>query len=320
VSDGWEIKYGFDPCDNSSPNKNDDGDQDGISDYNEYCLEDTPGFFVDRNVTIKYHNMSKWGAQPDRQDIFVEVDWMKKHIKTYIMMPQGNGEYKRIDVEYDIEYKMSEEAKDKVILAFFKACKYGNHITLHIDDGCMGGGETIPYQEINYIDIIPGVNNDIYDIKWGNDWNITYKEIGEIEDICTLNMGDNNNFNYERFRVFYYCVFDKCLESNDNTIQNIIFKTHLGQSDGYDTFCISKGHPILNDGYYDGLNVAGVFMHELGHCLSLNRDSEGVYGFDVLGPKTCMNYRDIYDTIDYSENEWSMLDLLSKANPLIRRY
>ena len=49
---------------------------------------------------------------------------------------------------------------------------------LHIDDGCMGGGEAIDYLPVlawsmgrNSV-CMPGSDNDFWDVKWGNGWDV----------------------------------------------------------------------------------------------------------------------------------------------------
>jgi len=62
---------------------------------------------------IDEYNYRMYGARPERQDIFVEVDWMEG-------------------------CKMQDLAKKKVTVPFMK-----HGIGLHIDDGCMGGGSKV---------------------------------------------------------------------------------------------------------------------------------------------------------------------------------
>jgi hypothetical protein len=227
LSDGWEIRYGFDPLSDNSPDKNDDdGDNDGIKDHNEYYLG-TPEIKVlkrtwmvnktinSKDITCRVHDMGRWGAQPDRQDIFVEVDWMKNN-KT--------GK----------EYKMSNGAKEIVILSFFRACKYGVNITLHIDDGCMGGGmnNTKYFKHIffNKDDAFA----DYYSIEWYYDNSIYFSDIRE--------------------NVFHYCIF------GDNYAKYPTGgKGKTNGDKGY--FAVFKSY-----GKSDERN-AHVFYHELGHNL-----------------------------------------------------
>lgn len=99
----WEDKYGYNPFsyDNHSIL---DEDKDGLNNYEEWL-------------------MNEWHADPFRQDIFVEVDYMENKLfgNTYLPL----------------------YSKERVISAFSK-----HNIMLHIDDGLMGeGGEILPYQK-----------------------------------------------------------------------------------------------------------------------------------------------------------------------------
>ncbi|MDG6226072.1 MAG: hypothetical protein QCI82_11250 [Candidatus Thermoplasmatota archaeon] len=303
MSDGWEVVHNRDPLSaaNGGPIRNDtnDPDEDGISDWHEYDLE-------------------KYGAHPNNKDIFVEVDRMVKEVYGIEESPFQSS---MIAPSYHhVEFNISTKTVFLLIKSFCKE-KY----SLHIDIGGMGGGTRIKYQKINYIGLEPlyGNNNDIYDIKWGNNWSISYKEYTDSTyNIYTWYQGDNPQFNFSRFRIFYYCVIDEQLETDDNSIQNIIFRTHLGMpvKNNYETFCISRGHPLLNNGITEDLNVGGVFMHELGHCLGLDRDNEGFHGYDENGSKTCMNYKYILNTIDYSCQEWNEINLLTKSDYTIVRF
>ncbi|HEC77149.1 MAG TPA: hypothetical protein ENI33_07855 [Thermoplasmatales archaeon] len=91
----WEDKYGYNPFipENHSSL---DGDKDGVQNIEEYM-------------------MAEWYADPFRQDIFVEVDFMENRFFGHTTFPQYS--------------------KEKVISAFSK-----HNIMLHIDDGLMGGG------------------------------------------------------------------------------------------------------------------------------------------------------------------------------------
>ncbi|MCU0798134.1 MAG: hypothetical protein MUC62_00485 [Candidatus Thermoplasmatota archaeon] len=269
MSDGWEIKYGFDPCDNSSPNKNNDGDQDGISDYNEYCLEDTPGAFVENNVTIKYHNMSKWGAQPDRKDIFVEVDWMvREWFDDYSFTKK--------------ELKLNQEMKDKLILLFFKQIEKNYSFTLHIDDGYMGGGTQLDYQPRIYINKKNGGFNDLQDFYL-------------------------NNFYYIlRQGVFHYCVIGNEVFSNGESedtdwVPGVSTKGHFiiggefhTQEKMANVFLHELGHTfgLLREG---GSNFTGID----------NTDTTRPWKCEFwkyLEYKSVMNYNFIYDFLfNYSD-------------------
>ena len=60
----------------------------------------------------------------------------------------------------------------------YKGAKRAASWKLHIDDGCMGGGEAIDYLPVlawsmgrNSV-CMPGSDNDFWDVKWGNGWDV----------------------------------------------------------------------------------------------------------------------------------------------------
>lgn len=71
----------------------------------------------------------------------------------------------------------------------------------HIDDGCMGGGTSISHIAPINFDPIAGNDNDFYDVKWGNGWDVN----GNNQvDIGTDNL--HGNFNVNRLGIFHYCI------------------------------------------------------------------------------------------------------------------
>ncbi len=120
ISSAWEWKWGYDPMmgDNHSVL---DPDNDGLN-------------------NIEESELVKWGANPYRKDIYVEVDFMEK----------GPGLFSKDHVFY-------EESKQMVMDKFAE-----RNITLHIDDGCMqGGGEFLKFHE-EFIDEEGGVGSQYY--------------------------------------------------------------------------------------------------------------------------------------------------------------
>lgn len=186
-----------------------DPDGDGLTNYVEYSLE-------------------TWLANPFYQDIFVEVDGMRSSGKRY---------------DYPV-YMLWEESQQMVI------DKFSRHgITLHIDDGRMGGGgEIVPYAEA------------------------TTPVMGMYEYY-------HNNFAQDRKGIFHYCLISHRAgwifpQDNDNK---------------YDAFSVSGSRDVfwadfgLNNIFYSFLHpdlsffnprtkyvwLASLFMHELGHSLGL---------------------------------------------------
>jgi parallel beta-helix repeat protein len=93
VPDWWERKWGYNPY-TFENHRNLDPDEDGLNNVEE-CFTD------------------KWGSNPFKKDIFLELDWM--------------GSNKPIWTS-------------KIVESFAR-----KNISLHIDTGNLGGGEEIPY-------------------------------------------------------------------------------------------------------------------------------------------------------------------------------
>jgi len=164
------------------------------------------------------------------------------------------------------------------------------NIVFHLDYGSMGGHDIIPFEEI---------------IEWGN--------FDEIYYDFFLH-GDENNW---RRGVFHYGV--------------VVYKS--GGPAGYmfrsNAFQItSSGHEkiVLEKSWANRDTVFGsAYMHELGHTFGFNpipghSRSGGLIGYLINRPyKSCMNYRYMYYTIDYSDgsrrlpdlDDWSRMDLTS---------
>jgi hypothetical protein len=113
----FEYKYfqWYDPF-NWEDHKNIDSDYDGLSNYEEFIT-------------------SKWGSDPFRKDLFVELD---------IMEEGPNGEIS----------EFPQESKELLNTAFNR-----QNIVLYLDDGCFGGGEPIPFDDSSTMD-------EIRDIYW----------------------------------------------------------------------------------------------------------------------------------------------------------
>ncbi len=136
------------------------------------------------------------GIDLDGQDIFVEADWMTGH-------------------------RMRETPQNLVVRAF------GRHdITLHIDDGCMGGGGSIGWDDNGFITSVE--ESSLYDSKG-------YDRTGSF------------GFKPEHKGVFRYCIL---AEDTDGTAH--------GSAPG-DDFTIGVKH------FQSTLSFVHTFMHEPGH-------------------------------------------------------
>ena len=200
--------YGTDP-----DKKDTDGD--GMDDGWEvkYGFEPTydnhPGAYdhdsdgISSEKEYVYHD---WCALPDRKDIFVEVDWMKGH-------------------------KMKEKAKILVIRAFAR-----HDISLHIDDGCMGGGTNVPMQSSNTFS---------YPSDWDNYYNSHFLK---------LKSGSASH----RDGVFHYCLMAKSKAPGSNSRGQGGCPGYSGHTDMFVTYDMKS---------LSSKNQVNGFIHELGHNL-----------------------------------------------------
>jgi parallel beta-helix repeat protein len=136
--DWWEEKWGYDP-NIWDDHKNLDPDKDALNNLEE-CFTD------------------KWGSNPFKKDIFLEIDWFESTNPN-----QSN--------------KPSEELLEDLVLTFDK-----HDINLHFDIGNLGGGEEIPFFESKfpYVKLI----NLYWDYFLHNDLKNPRKGIFHYEVIC----------------------------------------------------------------------------------------------------------------------------------------
>ena len=221
---------------------------------------------------------SRWLSDPFSKDIFIEIDFMRMwNLNRLCSFP--------------------EKSRYLVWRAFAR-----HNITIHIDDGCMGGGgEAIPF-----------------------DTELTVDSLREIRDRYFLH-GDPNNW---RRGVFHYAVIT-CfgIKAYGRSVSGMAFYI--------DAFFIAQlkvafWSPLFllhGSSYHRAL--ASVFMHELGHNLGIyNGNTPGCDNESTKFPwqkgywlyasyKSCMNYRYVYKIVDYSDgshgendfDDWSKIDL-----------
>ncbi|HWR27409.1 MAG TPA: hypothetical protein VN377_03105, partial [Candidatus Thermoplasmatota archaeon] len=239
--------------------------------YDPFVWEDHSHLDPDNDglSNVEEYLTSQWGSDPFRKDIFVELDQMEAG---------PNGEQASV---------FPELGKDILRDAFDK---YNIH--LHLDDGSMGGGEWIPFD------------------------NETPRE-----ELITLYQdyflhGDNNNW---RKGVFHYGLL-----VYDATYAGYVF----GVDDNYwGAYQISsKRVDKRSHGAGKAIGYASVYMHELGHTLNIKmpggHDAKSGFPWNInwwkwRPYKSCMNYGYTYLLVDYSDgsrgrndhDDWSTLDL-----------
>lgn len=282
----WELEniYHLDPSIDYSRL---DSDNDGVPDpwedkygYDPLSWDDHQNLDPDRDGldNVEEWKTSRWLSDPFAKDIFVEVDYM-----------ETNRLYPRT-------YTFPERSQQMLLNAFAK-----HNITVHIDDGSMGGGG----------DIIPF------------DPELTGEELMQIREKYFLH-GDPN---YWRRGVFHYAIFCCKIKTYGRSACGRMFYT--------DSFviaeqCVRDWIPVF---YLRGSSypraMASVFMHELGHNLGIyygntpgcdNENTRFPWQKDYWkygNYKSCMNYRYVYKIVDYSNglngendfDDWSRIDL-----------
>jgi len=211
----------------------------------------------------------KWGSNPFKRDIFIECDWIKS-------------------VYPNVTNKPQRKYIDEMIVQFAK-----RDITLHFDDGSLGGGEEIPT-------IINFTHSDLTDIYWDyflhNDIINPRKGIFHYSLVCDLGPA----------RGFSFVGVD-----------------HL------DSFCTSA--QMIQGSFPTRPRaelIQSIIFHELGHTLGLTVDDHGgidneavtlpflVQYLKYKNYKSIMNYHYTYKIFDYSDgtngkgdfDDWSKLD------------
>ena len=292
-----EVMLGTDPCVDDSL-RDDDGD--GVPLFWEYRFGFDPFVFEDHSVldidddglnNIEEFMTSQWGSDPFRDDLFLELDQME-------FGPNGEG------------YLMPEQSKEMLVEPFNR-----RNIVFHIDDGCMGGGELIPFEKKSWI------TND--------------KQ--QYQDYFLH--GDANNW---RRGVFHWglVMYDhrpKLMKGYAFPGESMVTGSVL---EGRNCFIVSSKSIMEKSGpgwppCTFELAFASVVMHELGHGLGVlgsvfpgcdnqkGRSPLGI-GFWMYGDYvSCMNYRYCYRYMDYSDgsngmrdfDDWSFMELARFQQP-----
>jgi len=229
---------------------------------------------------VEEYRVSKWGSDPFRKDIFVEMDQMAAG---------PNGEPASL---------MPDGAKELLNTSFNR-----RNIVYHIDDGCMGGGEMIPFIEH-------------FPMFWEDPNNTT----DEIYNDYFLH-GNENNW---RRGVFFYSaiVYDGGFQGYN--YRNGAFLISLQPIREHQKFALRI--------WGKDTALASVYMHEHGHSLGLNElyghDTDSYYPWQIkywrYRPyKSCMNYGYTYRLVDYSDgshgkndrDDWDTIDLTLFQQP-----
>lgn len=260
----------------TDPEVEDSGDPDGDNiptswewkwGYNPLVWEDHVNTDPDEDSINNYEEYltSEWFSDPFRKDIFVEMDKMEDG-------PNGEITY------------FPEGSKEIIQTAFNR-----RNMVFHLDDGCMGGSEAVPFDE-----------------------KADYREIINFYKDYFLH-GSSNNW---RRGVFHYGIVTYSVQGP----AGFMFRPNAFQ-------ITSKGHEKISNEWWSERDVvyASAYMHELGHTFNFNpipgHNKASFYpwqiGWWINRPyKSCMNYGYMYYTVDYSDgtrsypdlNDWERMD------------
>ena len=264
--------------------------------YNPFIYNDHKNIDLDLDGldNVEEYLTSQWGSDPFRKDIFVEIDQMK--------VIKENDE--------TLGAYLPKNTKNLIRDGYSK-----HNIFLHVDDGCMGGGQIIPF-----------------------DYNTSSKELQDFHFKYFM----NNNSSYWRRGVFHYGLI---IFKADRARGNAFSTTTDGKNYSIDSYQLStsfhevmpQSYPILDllrRGVWDkekqrAMIYAGVMMHEIGHSLGIFGGSQvpgcdnslsifpRIFWFRFKNYKSCMNYNYVYSLVDYSDgshgkndhDDWDLIDL-----------
>ena len=263
----WEYKYGLYVWENWHT-----GEIEHYWIYNPFNNDDHDELDPDEDGlnNVEEYMTSQWGSDPFRKDLFVELDQMEAG---------PNGEPASI---------FPEESKELLRTVYNR-----RNIVYHLDDGFMGGSDSIPFDE-----------------------NSSDKEIRDFFIDYFLHNDDNN----WRRGVFHYGI----VIYNAERWHGFVFNANAYQLS-------KKGieeKVVLTQKHRD-IAFASAYMHECGHTLGIYHgntpgcdDQEGKHPFTInwwkwRPYKSVMNYGYMYMMLDYSDgsrgkndfDDWTRLDL-----------
>ncbi len=264
-------------------NSKEDYDNDSIPLYWEYKWGYDPFIYDDhKEIDLEEDGLnnyeeyltSEWNSDPYTQDIFIELDQMERG-------PAENNVF------------LSNNSINMVYQTYAK-----RNIVFHVDDGCMGGGETLPFDNMVWF----GEEKKYY------------------EKYFLHNKPNNWRRGVFRYTLYVYDTFPiKGLEfPGENSIINFL-------KPGLNSYVISK-KAFQNS---SDLKNACIMLHELGHTLGivmgrplgcdnqLMRFPFSLQKIIFKNYKSVMNYQYCHHLLDYSDgshgifdsDDWEKIDL-----------
>jgi len=245
----------------------------------------------------------KWGYDPSVKEshstLDTDIDGLS-NVEEYLTSQWGSDPFRQdIFIELD-QMETSPDGIESILptggIELLNTAFDRQNKVLHIDNGGMGGGEMIPF-----------------------DVQTTETDLEYIYSNYFLH-GNQNNWRKGVFR-YGLIVYDP-----GGGGYNFEHGAYVVGSKYTDRNLITKKQQELDKKY------ASVYMHELGHTLSLHSqgvDNRNTYwpwqtGWWIYGAyRSCMNYRYVYRLVDYSDgshgitdsNDWGDMDLTRFQNP-----
>ncbi|MCD6236830.1 MAG: hypothetical protein J7K13_02620 [Thermoplasmata archaeon] len=224
---------------------------------------------------IEEYLTSEWGSDPFRKDLFIELDHMADS-------PRGE------------KSDLPLESKELLRTVFDR-----RNIVYHLDDGCMGGGETIPFDNSSTMQELRSYYWNYFLHGNPNNWRRGVFHYG----LVVYHAKDYPGF------VFWNGA-NNYLDSYQISSKDLSEKSRLPQ-------------------FKKVIVFASAYMHECGHTLGIfNSNTPGCDDQESKAPwqpnywkwrpyKSVMNYGYIYRIVDYSDgsrgkndfNDWERIDL-----------
>jgi hypothetical protein len=218
---------------------------------------------------VEEYLTSQWDSDPFRKDLFVELDQMEES-------PDGQ------------QNVLPEGSKELLRTAYDR-----QNVVYHLDDGCMGGSDMIPFEEL-----------------------VNRHRLQEFYWDYFLHGNESN----PRHGIFYYGV----------VVYNADYHGYVFLPDSWQISAkvIEENKTIPKIQAKRDIAFASAYMHECGHTLGIYNgntpgcdDQNGKYPWQrnwwKWRPyKSCMNYGYMYKIVDYSDgsrgrndfDDWQHLD------------
>lgn len=241
------------------------------------------------------YTLEKWLANPFQQEIYMEVDFMEK----------GPGLFAHEHVFWD--------ESQQIVMDRFNA----HGITVHIDDGCMGGGgEYLRYIE-EYIDQASGIASEFYKYHFADDRKGVFRYVfihhsgGWCHPVdCKLRYDVASiPSNYKFYRTVF---FPSAITPRLKRLAMAVSVMH------------EMGHSLgLMPSYCQGIdNLSQVMRNDLPLLQKLKARKEAIKYWDNY--ESCMNYAKFFKYVtDYSDgthgdrdsDDWSYIDITYFQRP-----